>query len=63
MAELRNGGVDAFRRRNIDETMRVAHRIVEQILDSAVVSLDMICLKNELIYQPEYVQVYCQEIP
>lgn len=45
-AELRNRGVDALRRRNIDETMRVAHKIVEQILDSAVVSLDMIDLRT-----------------
>ena len=44
--ELRNKGVDALRRRDIDETMNVAKQIVDQLLHSAKVSLDMIDLRT-----------------
>lgn len=44
--ELRNKGVDALRRRDIDETMNVAKQIVDQLLHSAKVLLDMIDLRT-----------------
>lgn len=44
--ELRNKGVEALRKNNIDTTLDVAKDIVGQILGSANVSLDMIDLRT-----------------
>jgi HD-GYP domain-containing protein (c-di-GMP phosphodiesterase class II) len=44
--ELRNQGVDALRRGDIDGTLDVAKLIVEQILQSSGVSLDLMDLRN-----------------
>lgn len=44
--ELRNQGVDALRRGDIDGTLEVAKLIVEQILQSSEVSLDLMDLRN-----------------
>lgn len=45
-AELRNKGVDALRRRNIDATLQVAKDIVGQILHTDKISLDMVDLRT-----------------
>jgi len=44
--ELRNRGVDALRKKNIDATMQVAKDIVGQILHSDTISLDMVDLRT-----------------
>jgi len=44
--ELRNRGVDALRKKNIDATMQVAKDIVGQILLSDTISLDMVDLRT-----------------
>lgn len=44
--ELRNKGVDALRKNNIDLTLEVAKDIVEQILGNSGVSLDMVDLRT-----------------
>ena len=44
--ELRNRGVDALRKKNIDATMQVAKDIVGQILTSDTISLDMVDLRT-----------------
>ncbi len=44
--ELRNKGVEALRRNNIDATLEVAKDIVGQILGSTGVSLDMVDLRT-----------------
>lgn len=45
-AELRNKGVDALRKKNIDATLQVAKDIVGQILHSDRISLDMVDLRT-----------------
>ena len=44
--ELRNRGVDALRKKNIDVTLQVAKDIVGQILHSDTISLDMVDLRT-----------------
>ena len=44
--ELRNRGVDALRKKNIDATLQVAKDIVGQILTSDTISLDMVDLRT-----------------
>lgn len=44
--ELRNRGVEALRNNNIDATLDVAKQIVDQLLESAVVSIDMVDLRT-----------------
>lgn len=44
--ELRNKGVDALRRGNIDACMKVANKIVEQILSGPPIKIDMIDLRT-----------------
>ena len=44
--ELRNKGVDALRKKNIDETLDVAKSIVDQILSSGTTALDMVDLRT-----------------
>ena len=44
--ELRNKGVEALRKKNIDATMQVAKDIVSQILHSDKISLDMVDLRT-----------------
>ena len=45
-AELRNKGVDALRKKNIDATLQVAKDIVGQILHTDKISLDMVDLRT-----------------
>ncbi|MDD5935987.1 MAG: response regulator, partial [Clostridiales bacterium] len=45
-AELRNKGVEALRNNDIDTTLEVAKKIVDQILHSKTVSLDMVDLRT-----------------
>lgn len=45
-AELRNKGVEALRKKNIDATLQVAKDIVGQILHSDRISLDMVDLRT-----------------
>lgn len=44
--ELRNRGVEALRKKNIDATLQVAKDIVGQILHSDTISLDMVDLRT-----------------
>ncbi len=44
--ELRNAGIAALRNNNIDETLDIAKKMIEQILSSSVVSLDLMDLKS-----------------
>lgn len=44
--ELRNRGVDALRKKNIDATLQVAKDIVGQLLHSDTISLDMVDLRT-----------------
>lgn len=44
--ELRNQGVEALKKGNIDACMNVAKEIVDQILEKSVVSLDMVDLRT-----------------
>lgn len=44
--ELRNRGVEALRKRNIDASLQVAKDIVSQILSSETISLDMVDLRT-----------------
>ena len=44
--ELRNEGVDALRRGDIDAAIDVARQIADQLINSSVVSLDMIDLRS-----------------
>jgi HD-GYP domain-containing protein (c-di-GMP phosphodiesterase class II) len=44
--QLRNDGVQALKRHNIDATLDVAKKIVEQISNSSTVSLDLIDLRT-----------------
>lgn len=44
--ELRNRGVEALRKKNIDATLQVAKDIVGQILTSDTISLDMVDLRT-----------------
>lgn len=45
-AELRNKGVDALRKKNIDATLQVAKDIVGQVLHTDKISLDMVDLRT-----------------
>ena len=44
--ELRNEGVEALKHNDIDKTLGVAKKIIDQILSSSVISLDMMDLKS-----------------
>ena len=44
--ELRNKGVEALRKRNIDQTLEVAKNIVDQILSNGTTAIDMVDLRT-----------------